>query len=110
VAGRIPCDAWCSPVGLLNVCQAGLELASGGTGVFLFSLCNVVWRSFVWARGSGCWSFDSFWCFISAKCGSSISARFFTYRAHAVCFCTLVTILDPICIVSLIINFLLYFL
>jgi hypothetical protein len=33
--------------------------------------------------------------FFSAKCGSSVSARFLIYRAHAVCFCTLVAILDP---------------
>jgi hypothetical protein len=43
---------------------------------------------------SGCWSFDYFSCFISAKYGSSISARFLTYRAHTVCFCTLAAILD----------------
>jgi hypothetical protein len=30
-----------------------------------------------------------------AKCGSSLSARFLIYRAHAVCFCALVAILDP---------------
>jgi hypothetical protein len=33
--------------------------------------------------------------FFSAKFGSSVSAKFFIYRAHAVCFCPLVTILDP---------------
>jgi hypothetical protein len=38
---------------------------------------------------------DSSWCFISAKCVSSASARFLIYGAHTVCFCTLVTILDP---------------
>jgi hypothetical protein len=54
------------------------------------------WRNFVRARGSGCWSFDSSCCFISTKCGSSISARVLIYGAHAVCFCTLVTILDPL--------------
>jgi hypothetical protein len=32
--------------------------------------------------------------FFSAKCGSSISAKFLIYAAHAVCFCILVTILD----------------
>jgi hypothetical protein len=63
-------------------------------GVLLFSQCKVAWRSFPQARGSGCWSFDSPWCFIS-KCGSSVSARFFIHRAHAVCFHTLVAILDP---------------
>jgi hypothetical protein len=44
VAGGIPCDAWRSPVGLLNVSQAGLEPAV--VGALLFSQCNVVWRSF----------------------------------------------------------------
>jgi hypothetical protein len=29
-----------------------LELASGGTRVFLFSQCNMVWRSFVQAGGT----------------------------------------------------------
>jgi hypothetical protein len=37
VAVGIPHDAWFSPVGLLDVSQAGLELASGGTGALLFS-------------------------------------------------------------------------
>jgi hypothetical protein len=55
----IPCDAWCSPVGLPDISQASLELASGGTGALLFMQCNVAWRSFVWARGSVCQSFDS---------------------------------------------------
>jgi hypothetical protein len=32
-------------------------------------------------------------CFFSAKCGSSVSARFLVYRV-AVCFSTLVAILD----------------
>jgi hypothetical protein len=52
----------------------GLELASGGVGALLFPQCNVAWRSFPWARGSGCQSFDFPCCFISAKCGSSVSA------------------------------------
>jgi hypothetical protein len=51
----------CSPVGLCL--PSRLELASGGTGFLLFSQCNVVWRSFVWAWGSGCQSFDSSWWF-----------------------------------------------
>jgi hypothetical protein len=62
----------------------------------LFSHCNVVWRSFLWVRSSGCQSFDSPWCFISTKCGSSVSARFLIHGAHAVCFFTLVAILDPL--------------
>jgi hypothetical protein len=58
-------------------------------GALLFSWCNVVWRSFLQARGTGCQSFYSPWCFISIKCGSSISARFLIHGAHAVCFCIL---------------------
>jgi hypothetical protein len=34
VAGGILCDAWCSPVGLPNVFQAGFEPTSGGSPVF----------------------------------------------------------------------------
>jgi hypothetical protein len=34
-----------------------LELASGGVGALLFSQCNVLWRIFVWAGGSGFQSF-----------------------------------------------------
>jgi hypothetical protein len=60
VAGDIPHDAWCSPIGLLNVSQAGLEPVSGNIRVLLLSQCNVAWRCFVWARGSGCESFDYF--------------------------------------------------
>jgi hypothetical protein len=91
----IPLDAWSSPVGLQNVSQVGLEQASGGTGTLLFSQCNVGWRSFLWARGSGCQSFDSPCCFISAKSGPSISAIFLIYGAHAVCFCAIFAILVP---------------
>jgi hypothetical protein len=95
VAVGMSCDAWCSLVGLSDVSQAGVEPVSGSAGTLLFSWCNVVWRSFIWARGSGCQSFDSSWCFIATKCGSSISARFLIYGAQTVCFCTLVAILDP---------------
>jgi hypothetical protein len=81
--------------GIPNVSQASLEPVFGSVGPLLFSHCNMVWRSFVHARGPGYKSFDSSWCFISATCHSSISARFLIYRAHAVCFCVLVAILDP---------------
>jgi hypothetical protein len=81
--------------GLSNVSQARLELVYGGMEALLFSQCNMAWRSFLWARGLECQSFDSAWCFISAKCGSSFSARFLIHRAHTVCFCALVAILDP---------------
>jgi hypothetical protein len=46
-------------------------------------------------RGSGCRSFSFPWCFTSAKCVSSVSARSLIPRAHAVCVCVPVTILDP---------------
>jgi hypothetical protein len=51
----------CSPVGLCLPSRFGAD--SGGTGAFLFSQCNVSWRSFVQAGGLRCWSFDSSWCF-----------------------------------------------
>jgi hypothetical protein len=80
--------------GLPNVWQAGLEPVVAALTAHLFSQCNVAWRSFPQDRGSGCQSFDSYWCFISTKCDSSISARFWSHRAHAVCFHTQVAILD----------------
>jgi hypothetical protein len=48
----------------------------------------------VQAGGLRCWSFASSWWFFSAKCGSSLSARFLIYGVHAICFLPLVTILD----------------
>jgi hypothetical protein len=69
----------CSPVGLPNVSQASLESVSSGMGTLLFSQCNVAWRIFVGFGGSGCQSFDSSWCSFSAKCDSSVSARFFLF-------------------------------
>jgi hypothetical protein len=78
---------------LVCISQAGLEPVSGGAGDLLVSQCNVVWRSPVRARGSGCPSFAYSWWFFSAKCGSSISARFQNYGAHAVGYLPLVTIL-----------------
>jgi hypothetical protein len=85
---------------LVRVFQADLELVSRGAGLLLFSQCNVAWRSFVQAGGLWCWSFASSWRFFSAKCGSSISARFLIYGTHAVCFLSLVTVLDPPLLVS----------
>jgi hypothetical protein len=76
---------------LVCVSQAGLELASGGTGALLFSQCNVAWRSFVQARGSECWCFaSSWWFFFCQVCLQQISANFLIYGAHAVCFLPLV--------------------
>jgi hypothetical protein len=96
VAGGIPHDTWFSPVGLLNISQAGLESVSGSMGALLFSQCNGVCRRFVWAGGSECQNFDSSWWFFPSNCGSSVSAKFLIYRVHADFFCPLVTILDPI--------------
>jgi hypothetical protein len=66
---------YCMTLGahLPNVSQAGLEplvavVMVVAMAAHLFSQCNVVWRSFLQARGWGCQSFDSPWCFISAKC------------------------------------------
>jgi hypothetical protein len=61
---------------------------------FKISQCNVTWRSFVQAGGSGCKSFTYSWWFFSAKCGSRVSARFLIYGSRAVCFLPLVAILD----------------
>jgi hypothetical protein len=70
----IPHDAWCSPVGMLNVSQAGLELVVPEPTCFF---CVIGMENLLWAEGLGCQSFDSSWCFFSANCGSSISASFF---------------------------------
>jgi hypothetical protein len=79
---------------LPNVLQAGLELAAVMVAAHLFLQCYVEWKSFPWARDSGCWSFDSYRCFVFVKCGSSIAARFWSHAFHNVWFCTLVAILD----------------
>jgi hypothetical protein len=63
-------------------------------GALLLSQYNVVWIRFLQATCSGYQSFDSPWCFISAECGTGVSARFLIHGAHAVCFCILVAILD----------------
>jgi hypothetical protein len=70
-----------------------------GTGVWwhgalLFSQCNVAQRNFVWAAGSYK-ALIPVGGFFPAKCGSSISARVLIHGAHTVCFCAIVTILDP---------------
>jgi hypothetical protein len=69
---------------LVYVSQADLELVSGGTGALLFSKYDMAWSSFVRAGGSGCQNFDCSWLFFSANCGSSVSARFLVYGAHAI--------------------------
>jgi hypothetical protein len=81
--------------GLLTISQVGLEPVSGSMAALLFSQCNMAWRSFPRARDSECQSFDCPCCFISTNCGSSVSAKFWSHRAHTVCFCALVAILDP---------------
>jgi hypothetical protein len=42
VAVGIPYDAWCSPAGLLDVFQAGLDLASSSTELSCF--LSVTWH------------------------------------------------------------------
>jgi hypothetical protein len=69
--------------------------SSVGVVACLFSQFIVAWSNLPWARGSGCQSFNSLWCFTSAKHGSSISARSLIHRAHAVCVCVPIVILDP---------------
>jgi hypothetical protein len=64
---------------LVCISHAGLEPVSGSLGALLFSQCSMAWRSCVQVGGSGCQSFDSSWCFFSAKCGSSVSASFFFF-------------------------------
>jgi hypothetical protein len=79
---------------LVCISQAGFEPASGSTGALLFSQCNVAWRSFVWAGGSGVRVLFLLGVFFSAKGRSSVSAKVLIYGAHAVCFLPLVSILD----------------
>jgi hypothetical protein len=93
--GNIVCRLFAHP--LICVSHAGLEVASSGTGA-LFSQCNVAWISFVWAGGSGCWSFDSSWCFVLfcfLQVWLQLSVKSLIYGNHAVCFCPLDTALDP---------------
>jgi hypothetical protein len=66
-----------------------------GVAARLFFQCIMRWRSLPWSRGSVCQSFSSPWCFTSAKCVSSISARSLIAGAHTVCVCVPVAILDP---------------
>jgi hypothetical protein len=81
---------------LICISQADLDPVSGGAGALLVSQCNVAWRSFLQAGGWGFWSFASSWWFLSAKCGSSVSARFLIYRSYTFCFLPLVAIFDPL--------------
>jgi hypothetical protein len=66
VAVGVACAAYFAHL-LVCVSQAGLALASGGTGALLFFQCNVVWKSFVWAGGLGCQTFASFGGFFSTS-------------------------------------------
>jgi hypothetical protein len=54
VAGGIQHDAYLLTCWFAECLPSRLELASGGTGALLFSQCNVAWRSFIEAGGSGC--------------------------------------------------------
>jgi hypothetical protein len=77
---------------LVCISQAGLELASGGVGALLFSQSNVEKVYMGW--GLRVLEFWFFVFFFSAKCGSSISAKFLIYGAYAVCFLPVLAILD----------------
>jgi hypothetical protein len=55
--------------------------------VVALSWCIVAWRRLPRARGSGCQSFNSPWCFTLTKHGSSFSARSLIHTAHAVYVC-----------------------
>jgi hypothetical protein len=64
-------NAVCCLLAHLLVCvsQAGLELVSGSVAALLFFQCNVTWRGFVPAGGSGCWSLSySWWVFFFIFC------------------------------------------
>jgi hypothetical protein len=88
--------------GLPEVSLAHLEPVASGSGsgvgvvVHLFSQCIMAWRSLPWARSSGCQSFNSPWCFTSAKHGSSVSARSQIHGVYTVCICVPVAILNPL--------------
>jgi hypothetical protein len=78
-------SVWCSVLTSLVCWMSPKQVWSWQLAVavaHLFSQCNMWWRSFLWSRGSVCQSFDSPWCFIFAKCGSSVSAKFLIHRAH----------------------------
>jgi hypothetical protein len=92
---------WFNPSGICGISHAAYLLTYWSVspeqfwsgclvaGNHLFSQCNMSW-----AWGSGCQSFDSSSFFFFAKCCSCISANFFIYGAHAVCFYPLVAIFD----------------
>jgi hypothetical protein len=64
---------------------AGLRASRwAGNGLPVLS---VTWRRRPWARSSGCHSFRSLWCFTSAKCVSSVSARSQIPGAHSLRLC-----------------------
>jgi hypothetical protein len=95
VSGGSLLDAWHSPVCSAKCLQSNFWADIWQSSSLLFSQCNMVWRGFLWARVSRCWSFDFPSCFISAMCSSNVSARFLIHWVHVVCFCALVTILNP---------------
>jgi hypothetical protein len=81
----------CSPVGLHLPCRlgAGIWWCRSPSGFSIY--CGM--GSYVWAGGLGVLEFCLMVVF-PARCVCSISARFLLYRAHAICFLPLVTILD----------------
>jgi hypothetical protein len=89
VTGGILCDTWLSPVWAAEY-LAGRFGASGGSSLsvmwhgdtfYRLGVLNVVVLILIGA--------------LFLPSGSSVSARFWSHGAHAVCFHILVTILDP---------------
>jgi hypothetical protein len=85
VPGAIPHDAWSSPFWSAK-CLAGRLEPAMVVVVAVVAAATVVVASHRFSHQ----------CFISSKCGSSVSLRFWSHGAHAVCFCILVAILDPL--------------
>jgi hypothetical protein len=66
-----------------------------GWGLACSTSCSFskLWRWFTWARGSEC-CFSSPWCFTSAKSVSHVSEKSLVHRAHMICSCVAIAILD----------------
>jgi hypothetical protein len=96
VAPAVKYSVW-SAEGLPSMIGAAGQQAWQTCGVVahLFFQCTMVWRSLPRAMCSGCRCFSSPFCFTSAQCVSSVSARSLIHEVHAVCVCAPVTILDP---------------
>jgi hypothetical protein len=92
--GQRPCRAAAWQVSNLVPCRSEALPAGGQAAAHLFFQCIVAWRSLPQHSHSGYQSFSSPLCFTLSKHVSSISARSLIPRAHAVCICVPVAILD----------------